>query len=195
MDLLNIYINLIRIILVILSIYHIYKRDNKIVISTSIVFILTFALRLLDKFLSIRPGIIGGFSYITIIFMTIYLGSALKFYDKYYWWDMLIHFISGIAFVSFGLAIINKVDNINRFYMLLFCFTFSIALHVIWEVLEYLSDCMFHSDNQRWQRVSPSINHASEGAIQPAGLLDTMNDTIICIAGNAVLCLVWCFIL
>lgn len=133
--------------------------------------------------------------YIALIVMTVYLGSSLKFYDKYYWWDMLIHFISGITFVSFGITLTDKVENLSNFHILLFCFTFSITLHVIWEVLEYISDSIFHTDHQRWQKISPSNNHASETAIQPAGLVDTMNDTIICIIGTVISCIIWWFVL
>lgn len=192
---LSIYINLIRIILIALSIYHVYKRDFKLLIPAGEVFILTFLLWFIDKVFHIRLDTLGGVLYSTIIFMAIYLGSALKFYDKYAWWDRLTHFLSGIAFVSFGIAVSRKAENLSGIHILLFSFTLSITLHVIWEVLEYIFDCIFHTDNQRWQKVNASNNHVSESAIQPSGLVDTMNDTIICIVGTVTACLAWWFIL
>jgi len=195
LNFLSICIHSLRTVLIVLSIYHIYKRDFKLLISTGAVFILTFLLWFLDKVFAIRLDLFGGVLYIAIIFMTIYLGSALKFYDKYAWWDRLIHALSGIALVSFGVAVSRKAENLSSLYILFFSFTFSISLHVVWEVLEYIFDCIFHMDNQRWQKVNASNNHVSESAVQPAGLVDTMNDTILCIVGTAIACLVWWFIL
>ena len=194
MDIISIYANLIRTALIIVSIHYIFKRQYKYLISTAAVFVLTFLPCFLDRVFGIRIDAVGGFLYISIIVMTMYLGNVLKFYDRYFWWDIAIHFLSGIAFVNFGIALCQKVPGLSSFNILFFSFTFSIALHAVWEVLEYASDCIIHSDNQRWQKVSPTVNHASESAIQPAGLVDTMKDIIYGIAGAAVSCLIWWFI-
>lgn len=194
-NIVNLYINLVRIILIILSAYHIKKRNLKAILSAAAVVGLTFLPYALERVMDIQLDFLGRVLYIAIIVMSVYLGSSLKYYDKYYWWDIVIHFLSGIVFVSFGIALSKKAANLSSFSILLFSFTLSVTLHVIWEVLEYIVDCMFHTDNQRWQKVSASNNHVSESAIQPAGLVDTMNDTLICIAGTAVSCVIWWFVL
>lgn len=186
---------LIRIVLVILAIYHIFKREFKPLSSIVMTFALTYLPALLDYFLNIRVDRFGHCLYLIIIFMTMYLGNTRKFYDKFAWWDVVIHLMSGAVFVSFGIAIANNTGQLSAFFTLLFCFCFSLALHVIWEVLEYLSDCVFATDHQRWQKHSPTKNHVSEKAIQPAGLVDTMNDSIVCLLGTIVTCVVWWFIL
>ncbi len=195
MTFLDIYVNLIRATLIIITIYYIYKRNFKSIIPTITVFILTFLLVLMDWFFNIKIDLLGSILYFTLIFMTIYLGSTLKYYDKYAWWDILIHFLSGIAFISFGIAISSKVEGLSKFNILFFCLTFSITLHTLWEVAEYVVDCIMHTDHQRWQKKHNSNNHLSVKAIQPAGLVDTMNDTIICIVGTIVACSVWWFVL
>lgn len=195
MKLLDIYINLIRAGLIVSLIYFIYKKRYKVLVSVGIVFALTFLPDLLDKTLDISLDTAGKFLYATTIVMTMFLGNELKFYDKFAWWDRVIHFISGIVFVSFAIALSSKAESLEKLHILFFCFTYSVSHHALWEVLEYASDCLFHTDNQRWQKVSASVNHASESAIQPAGLLDTMNDTIICIAGTISACIVWWFVL
>lgn len=191
----NIYNILLWAALIILSIYHIYKHEYKLIASTGAVFALTFLPGFFEKMCNIKMDLLGRILYLALIFMTVYLGSALKFYDKYRWWDRAIHFLSGIVFVSFGVAASKNAVELNRFHILLFSLTLSITLHVMWEVLEYTFDCWFNMDNQRWQKVNASNNHKPESAIQPAGLVDTMNDTIVCIAGTIISCIAWWFIL
>ena len=195
LDILSVFINVIRIILIILAIFHIYKRQKKMVISLGIVFAFTFLPRVLEALFGIKMDLLGNILYFVLIVMTIYLGSTLKFYDKFSWWDRLIHFLSGIAFVSFGIAISIHAGDFNRLYILFFCLSLSIFLHVIWEVLEYAHDSFYHKNNQRWQRVTASNNHKPESAIQPSGLVDTMNDTIICMVSTVITCFIWWFIL
>lgn len=195
MNFIDIYVNLMRITLIILTIYHIFKHDFKKIKSTVLVFILTFLPVFLEKVFYIKIDSLGSILYFTAIFMSIYLGSELKFYDKYSWWDRAIHFMFGIVFVSFGIVIASKMSVAGKFSMLFFSFTLSTTLHALWEVAEYLVDCIAHTDHQRWQKNYSTINHVSEKAIQPAGLVDTMNDIIICMISTIIACMVWWFIL
>ena len=139
--------------------------------------------------------IILGIGATVIAFMAAYLGSKQKFYDKFAWWDRLIHFLSGILFVSFGVALSCGLMGLNRFHILLFSLALSISLHVVWEIGEYAIDSLFKTNNQRWQKRSSAILHTPATAIQPAGLVDTMNDTIVCVIGSLFACVVWLFVL
>jgi len=195
MKFLDIYANLIRIVLLILTIYYIYKRNFKLIKSTITVFALSFLLIFLELVFNIKIDLLGGILYFTIIFMAIYLGSALKFYDKYAWWDILIHLFSGVTFVSFGIALSSKINGLGKFNILFFSLTFSVTLHVLWEIAEYSTDCILHTNHQRWQKWHNSNNHVSKSAIQPAGLVDTMNDTICCVLSTIIACAVWWFVL
>ena len=181
--------------MIVLTVFHIYKREYKPLISTGIVFALTYLPRFLDGVLAVQMDLLGNVLYVAIIVMAIYLGSARGFYNKFSWWDRLIHLLSGITFVSFGIAISVRAGIQNPLHILFFSLTLSISLHVAWEVLEYVYDCLFHADNQRWQKVSASNNHLSPSAIQPAGLVDTMNDTILCIVSAFLSCAAWWFLL
>jgi len=189
------YANLLRIVLGFAAIYHLFKRNHKPAISAACAFALTYFPAVLDWFFAYRLDPAGNILYFTIIVMTVYLGNSLKCYDRFAWWDYVIHFLSGCLFVSAGIALADRTVSLNRLPVLIFSFTLSITLHVIWEALEYASDCFFRSDNQRWQETSPTHNHQPEPAIQPAGLVDTMNDTLICILGTVIACIVWWFIL
>lgn len=195
MKVLAIYENIIRIVFIILTIYYIFKHNFKSLRSAVIVFILTLVPMLLDRVFLIRADVLGNILYYTIIVMSIYLGSELKFYDRYIWWDRVLHFLCGIMFVSFGIPLARKMGITGRAWMLFFCITLSTTLHVLWEIAEYIVDAMVHTDHQRWQKHSDTHNHLSDEAVQPAGLVDTMNDIIICLIGTAAACAVWWFIL
>jgi hypothetical protein len=66
-----------------------------------------------------------------------------------------------------------------------------LALHVIWEVVEFIVDLIFHTDHQHWQKKSTVVNHQPKGAIQPPGLVDTMSDAITNIIGTIIACVGW----
>ena len=189
------YADLLRIALGFAVICHLRKRNYKPILSAACAFALTYLPIVFDRFFSYRLDSVGNILYFTIVIMTVYLGNSLKFYDRFFWWDYVLHFLSGCLFVSAGIALADRAADLSRFPILFFSFTLSIALHVVWEVLEYASDCFFHTDNQRWQKTSPTHNHQPESAVQPAGLVDTMNDTLICILGTAIACIVWWFVL
>ena len=136
--------------------------------------------------------IIGSTLFAVIVIMGPLLGNKLKFYDKYFWWDLLIHFLAGIAFISFGIAIAQTVEHLNNFHILFFSLTFSMFLHTLWEIGEYLVDKLLGTNHQRWQEKSAS---GKQDGVQPDGLVDTMHDSIACLAGALVACACWWFIL
>jgi hypothetical protein len=178
-----------------LAVYHVFKREFKLMKSVILVFALSFLPQILNAVFQIRIDAFSMFVYFIIIFMALYLGGSHRFYDKYKWWDRAIHFLSGVGFTGFGIAFASASSGTIKLVILFFGFTFSLTLHVFWEVLEYISDCISHGNAQRWQKVHASHNHVSEKALQPAGLVDTMNDAICCIVGAGLSVLVWWFII
>lgn len=189
-----------RCFLLALAIYHMLKHNSRLMKSILLVFALTFLPALIKFILKVEIDPFSILIYLAIIFMTLYLGGSYGYYEKFSWWDRITHFLSGVAFVGFGIATIRAGSEIYKILILLFGFNFSITLHVFWEVLEYISDCILHGNAQRWQKIHVeknrvSINHISPKAIQPAGLVDTMNDFNCCIAGAALATIIWWFIL
>lgn len=191
----EIYEIIFRSLLIILGIYYIFKHQFKILFTIIFIFALSYLSFSIDKILNIKIDTFSNLIYLFIIFSSIYLGGSLKYYDKYKNWDRYIHVMSGICFVGFGIAIIGMTPGIELMIMLLFGFTFSITIHVFWELLEYISDCLFKSNAQRWQKHHDSINHISPKSLQPAGLVDTMNDTICCLIGATLATVVWWLLL
>ena len=190
MDFIFYYTNLIRAIVIILSVVQINKRNYKILIPAAFVIALTFLPWLFDL-IDVRINFITLILYQTVLFMAVYLGKGYKYYDLYSWWDRTVHFLSGILFFSFGVTLAEMAPEAGLIGTIAFSFTFSLASHEIWEVIEFLADCIFHTDHQRWQKNSSSVNHQPKQAIQPPGLVDTMTDTISGIIGTAIACIGW----
>lgn len=175
--------------MVIISIVQLFKHDYKKLAPAAIAMALTFVPWLLSL-IHIQINTLTGFLLPTIIFMAVYLGAGYRYYDVYPWWDRSIHFLSGILFFSFGISLTERV-SVGLAAKLVFSFALSLALHVVWEVLEFLVDSIFHSDSQHWQKHSKVINHQPKKAIQPPGLVDTMVDTIAGIIGAIVAFVGW----
>jgi len=195
----NIFFIVVRVILVLLAIYYVYIRNFKILITVVTVLILTFLLWFIESIFDIKIDPLGHVLYLIILVMGVYLGEGLKFYDKYFWWDRVIHFFAGIAFVSFGIALANTIESLGNLATLFFCLTLAAFLHVTWEIAEYVTDLIKGSNHQRWQKQKSKetnrLKITKKPANQPAGLIDTMSDTMICMSSATITCIVWWFIL
>ncbi len=101
------------------------------------------------------------------LYATIILGQVQHYYQKYWWWDIMLHSGSGIAFGLVGLVVIlllfrkGKIAA-NSFVLCLFAFCFALAVGLLWEVFEFSGDQIFHTNMQQTQ----------------TGVVDTMKDEI-----------------
>ena len=105
---------------------------------------------------------------IIFIFAAIFLGELSDFYERFWWWDKLLHMTSGLLFGMFGLYLIWVLNNNERIdlelsprFMCLFAFTFALSVGTIWEIFEFGMDNLF------------GLN------MQQTGLDDTMSDLMI----------------
>jgi hypothetical protein len=186
----QIYVNLIRAIVVVITIVQLVKRDYKKIAPAVVAIALTFVPWLLGV-IHVQINTLTGLLFPAVVLMSVYLGSGFRYYDLYAWWDRIIHFLSGVLFFSFGISLTKIIPNVSLSGVLIFCSVFSLAAHEIWEVSEFLVDSIFHTDHQHWQKHSAVVNHQPDKAIQPPGLVDTMIDTISGIIGTIAACVGW----
>ena len=111
-----------------------------------------------------------NFIYIVFIFLAHFLGVIVDLYSKIYWYDKLVHFLSGIvtAFAGIYFLVKNKANK-NIVFNILFIISFSMLIASIWEVFEYLSSCYFNVDPQK---------------VLLTGVSDTMGDIIVALLGS-----------
>ncbi len=105
---------------------------------------------------------------ILFIFGSLFLGSAVGFYYRFWWWDILLHGFSAILLGIIGLLMVwilnhnEKVDiSLNPVFICIFSFSFAVAIGVLWEIYEFAVDSILGANMQK------------------SGLVDTMWDLII----------------
>ena len=133
---------------------------------------LIFALMLVPSILKGRYRLYLPFALelwiVVFIFLTLFLGGIARFYDWIPFWDKFLHFQSGFLLGVLGYIVIYILNehgrvhlNLSPGFVSLFAVTFSLALGVVWEVIEFFGDMVFKTTY--WQGV---------------GVADTMWDLI-----------------
>lgn len=112
------------------------------------------------------------FDFITTLFLfvSLLLGDFMDFYSKFWWWDKVLHTLSGFLIGLLGFLIIYSLRFSQKVIMspsmtILFSYTFSMGIAAIWEIIEYTIDSFFGTNMQR------------------SGLVDTMWDMIVASIG------------
>lgn len=104
------------------------------------------------------------------LFLSIFLGTFIDLYTKLWWWDILIHFSSGLLLGFLAMFLVNslaKKGANSPVYIFLFVFCFSVTFACLWEIYEFAFDLLLDMDMQ----------HAGDLVGQNA-LFDTMFDMI-----------------
>jgi hypothetical protein len=140
---------------------------------------LDFFIAIITLFLTFLPRMIANRNHIKLpasyqiiilafIFAAQYLGELNAYYYKYWWWDSMLHTLSGVILGFVGVLlvyILNKEEKIDvylsPFFVALFAFTFAVATGALWEIFEFAMDAFF------------GLN------MQKSGLVDTMWDLIV----------------
>ena len=133
-----------------------------------------FALTLLPFFfeswvdLRLPKSFIGAV--VLFVFGTIFLGEIGDFYERFTWWDTLLHTGSAIGFAMIGTVVMLffvRGERLRAPALLLatMAFAFAVSIGAIWEIFEYAMDQWFGFNMQK------------------DGLKDTMEDLIVDAAG------------
>lgn len=107
------------------------------------------------------------------IFAHFVLGEFANYYNRIWWWDLLLHASSGILIGMVGFVIIyfflfTSRVTANPALVSLFSVTFSVAAATLWEIFEFLMDQLFGFNMQK------------------SGFNDTMTDLIVAFLGACV---------
>ena len=107
------------------------------------------------------------FSFLISVFLyaTIILGQFGNYYMKYWWWDVMLHSGSGLAFGLMGLVTLLVFFKGGKIVakpavLCLFAFCFALAIGLTWEMFEFTGDGLFDTNMQQRQ----------------TGVVDTMKD-------------------
>lgn len=114
----------------------------------------------------------AGFITAVVLFVggTLFLGEVFDFYERFWWWDIVMHGGSAIGFGLIGFVLVFMMFQGDRFAaphfaIAFFAFCFAATIGVVWEVFEFSMDQLF------------GLN------MQKSGLVDTMGDLIVDMIG------------
>lgn len=106
------------------------------------------------------------------VLATLYLGEVYDFYDRFWWWDLALHFGSAMGFGILGFLLVFMLFQGDRYAAppwavgaLSFCLAMTVG--VLWEIFEYAMDTLFGFNMMK------------------SGLPDTMGDFVVNTLGAA----------
>jgi len=110
---------------------------------------------------------------VAFIFATLFLGEANNFYERYWWWDVMLHAGSAMGFGLIGFIAMFMLFQGDRYVapplaIGLFAFCFAVTIGALWEIFEYAMDVNF------------GLN------MQKNGLQDTMWDLVLDAGGGLI---------
>jgi hypothetical protein len=129
----------------------------------------------IGKRLGVRIPIEFELLAVLFIFAALFLGSIHGYYEKFWWWDVVLHTSSGFLLGIVGFLLVyalNRHESIELHmtpvFIALFAFAFAMAVGALWEVFEFGVDGLL-------------------GFHMQEGLTDTMWDLIVDAAGAVVM--------
>jgi len=128
--------------------------------------------KILKKYLKMNLTSTVEFIYLMFVFCAHFFGSIVDFYHIVNNYDKIMHLLSGVITALFGLyALINleKYDQKNIIFNILFIISFVLMIAAFWEFFEYFSDILFKQDAQN---------------VLTTGIQDTMKDMIAAFLGS-----------
>ena len=121
--------------------------------------------------LTLPPSILAGIA--VFVMASLYLGELHSFYDRFWWWDLALHFGSAVGVGLLGFLLILMMFEGDRYAappwaLGLLSFCLAITVGTLWEIFEYAMDSIFGYNMQK------------------SGLRDTMGDLIVNAVGAMV---------
>lgn len=180
---------ILRTIIIILIILKIWRADYDGISILILTFTLTFYNIILKNLLKIDLKEYTKVILSIFIFFALCLGSVMKFYNIFPWWDLFLHCTSGVMTYFIGKEIIfniiskDKKVQLNYIIISIFAICFSLAIGNAWEILEFTIDGILGKDTQI------AANFIGRNA-----LMDTMTDLIASTTGTILTYIVITFI-
>ncbi len=144
----------------------IYRQNwSALFISSGTLFLTWLPINYADRF-DIKIPTRFATAVVVFIFATLFLGEIQGFYARFWWWDVILHTGSAIAFGLFGFILIFMLFEGDRFAappiaIAFLSFCVAMAIGAIWEIFEFSMDQFLGMNMQK------------------SGLIDTMWDLIV----------------
>ena len=162
----------IRVLLAIEAVVALWQGVGPAVFVTVMALGLTFLPGMVANRVGLRlpPSFLAAIA--LFVLATLYLGEVNDFYDRFWWWDLALHFGAAMGFGILGFLMVFMLFQGDRYAappwalgVLSFCL--AVTAGALWEIFEYAMDTLFGFNMMK------------------SGLPDTMGDLIVDTVGAA----------
>lgn len=115
---------------------------------------------------------------VAFVFASLFLGETLSYYERFTWWDTVLHASSSLLLGVFGFLLVYVLNEHRRIelqlkpgFVALFAFLFAVSVGTMWEIFEFAMDELFGMNMQK------------------SGLVDTMWDLVFATVSAAAIAL------
>jgi hypothetical protein len=147
-----------------------WERQWLVGFTAAVVLGLTFLPALIERRLSVHLPV--EFTLVTSVFLyaSFGLGEVRGFYQRFWWWDLLLHSVSALVMGLIGFLLVYVFYSAHRIrmaplYIGMITFGSAVTLGTLWEIFEFCLDWLFGFNMQK------------------SGLVDTMTDLMVNILG------------
>lgn len=91
------------------------------------------------------------------VFASIFLGEAYDFYNRFWWWDLMLHGLSSIGFGLVAFIFVYLLFEGNkyaapRYAIFGIAFAIGLSMGTLWELFEFAADEFFGTNMQKTGR-------------------------------------------
>lgn len=164
---------LLRLALAVVALLAAFTQNWEVLFAGVGALALTYVPQVLANQINVRLPLQFELAITVFLYASIFLGEVGDFYQRFWWWDTVLHAGSSFAFGFTGFLILFLLYargklRASPIVVAVFAFTFGMAIGVLWEIFEFAMDSLF------------GLN------MQKSGLRDTMWDLIIDAIGAGV---------
>lgn len=129
------------------------------------------------------------------VFASSILGEIGNYYQRFAFWDTMLHTFNGFMFAAFGFCLADVFNKGKQFrfrlsplFLTLVAFCFSMTIGVMWEFLEYAFDAFLATDMQKDTILGAihSVTLPSAAGGKVAHVRDIVSTTIVTASGETV---------
>lgn len=157
--------------------YFYYKAYIRIL--TTLTIIITIFIPIVLRNTRFRLSQKDKFIYYLFIFIAHFLGAIMNLYKRIIYYDLFVHFISGMVFFYISYLILVKTNS-HQYKNKLINFLYFLGVvsfsALVWEILEFSGDILLNNNFQH------SID---------TGIIDTMGDMIAALFGGLISYLIY----
>lgn len=147
---------ILRLLVILAMVIELIERDFYGVFLCLLTLVLFMIPTFVDKRLNIKLPSLLEYIILIFIFSAEILGEIGGFYQKFPYWDTILHTLNGFIMAGIGLALIDILNrtpslhfNMSPIFVAVVAFCFSMTIGVIWEFFEFSMDYHTQTDMQK----------------------------------------------